>query len=161
MTDVNKTIKLDSAGVAVGGHGGHSGGEAPDEWHHHGAEEGEPQDEHLAQVNAFALVKWLVVIIAIVVVTVWGLAKLTQIVTDNLAQENALRVTADIISSENTGSRTALQAKSEMEMARPAHSLPGGAIAIPINDAMSKVLTKYEKGRSIEDSLPGKHGAIK
>lgn len=161
MTDVNKTIHLHSgaAGTAHGGHGEHA---HADEWHHHGVEEGAPQDEHLAQVNAFALIKWLIVIIAIVVVTVWGLAKLTQVVTDSLTKENELRVVGELIDpATNENSRKTFENKAAEQFGKPAHVLTGGAIAIPINDAMSKVLTKYEKGQSLEASLPPKHAAIK
>lgn len=155
MTDVHKIIKLDSAGAAHGAH------DSADPWHHHGAEEGAPQEEHLAQVNAFALIKWLVIIIVIVVVTVWGLAKLTGIVTDSLEREDALKVTQSMINPSNEKSRANLQAAGESELAKPAHSLPAGGVAIPIDTAMSKVLSKYEKGRSLEKSLPPSHAAIK
>ena len=160
MTDVNKTIKLHS-GSGAAAHGGHGHAEA-DEWHHHGAEEGAPQEEHLAQVNAFALIKWLVVIIAIVVVTVWGLAKLTQVVTDSIERENEIKVVNLLTDpATNSNSRAAVEAKGQAEFSKPAHVLPNGSIAIPLNDAMSKVLTKYEKGLSLEASLPPKHAAIK
>lgn len=142
--------------------GAHAGaGHAPeqaDEWHHHAAQEGEPQGEHTAQVNPIHLVKWLVAIVIAVVVVVFALAKLTEMKTVEL---RAKFVETDVASDHLT-KRSMEEADLGMTGPRQYQPLSGAAVKIPIDDAMVKVLGTYSGGeRSLKDSLPPTHSPLK
>lgn len=151
-----KHINRDMGAHAAAGHG--HAPEQTDEWHHHSAQEGQPQGEHTAQVNPIHLVKWLVAIVIAVVVVVAGLAKLTEMKATQLRAE---RVETDIASDYLT-KRSQVEAELGLTGQRQYVPLTGTAIKIPIDDAMVKVLGTYSGGeRSLKDSLPPTHSPLK
>jgi hypothetical protein len=161
MEDHKHTITRDLGAHAAAHSGGHAPDHAPeqaDEWHHHSAQEGEPQGEHTAQVNPLHLVKWLIGIIIAIVVVVYGLAKLTEM---KVTQLRAERVEVDVASDYLT-KRSQVEAELGLTGPRQFVPLSGTAVKIPIDDAMGKIVGSYQSGtRSLKESLPPTHSPLK
>lgn len=144
-----------SHGVHIGvGSGEHH----VDQWHHHSAAEGAPQEEHTGTVNPFLLAKWCGIIVATLVVTIGALWIYFDHYHVYLRQ---IRTEVSVTGGHNVLRETGETQLSAAGKPRQFIKLEGGAIAIPIDDAMKKVVAGYAgENRTLGQTLPKEHASI-
>lgn len=115
----------------------HASGEV-DAWHHHEASEGEPQEEHLAQVNTGVLIKWFVgIFIFLVTVIVAMIVLFRHEVVARREAKVEIPLSVDYL-------RDRAAAESEVGPAMQA--------------SMDKVVSSYASGTlSLDNALPAGH----
>lgn len=118
-----------------------------DEWHHHAASEGVPQQEHTGAVDAKVVAYWFVAIIVFVAILAVIIAVYFNSVTAQLRSE---RIETTLIAQESNAT------KAQAEATMGFNGQPGtytwvdakaGTVQIPIEEAMKKVQSKYSPAK--------------
>ncbi len=133
----------------------HAHEEHVDEWHHHGVQEGEPQEEHAGQVNTGIIMKWFVVIMVFVSASIGFIVIYFNHYNAKLRAETVETVMSSEYLSYRLESRQHLSSHGEPTSYA---GLAGGKVRGPVSDAMKKVVEQYKGGSvSLSASLPPGH----
>lgn len=124
--------------------------EHADSWHHHSADEGLPQHEHLAVLNTVAIARWGIFISVSLVVVMVSLGAYFSSYVTKLKHDREEREAWLRISQSARGFReSADKALSTGEQAdKPAYSWApegDGKVQIPLDQAMQRVVQSYGK----------------
>jgi hypothetical protein len=131
--------------AAQHGHGGHDHG--VDVWHHHERTEGEPQHEHLGNINPWAVSKWFAIAMAVLVFSIAGM----MVYFDRYKADLNARIVEVSVNEEWVSLRTAQEAELGYSSTGAANrdqafmGLEGGKVKLPIDAAMEKIVRRYEK----------------
>jgi hypothetical protein len=122
--------------------------EHSDEWHHHSAAEGRPQHEHAAIANPGALLKWFMLIVIALVVTLVALIMYFQNYYSTVMRPAVIETT-----NLSTGANTArASAESRLGTNEPISKYQykpadpkARTVQIHIEQAMQKTIEKYSR----------------
>jgi hypothetical protein len=155
MKQTEDTIRLSHAGHEHAGHGEHAD---VDPWHHHGSDEGEPQEEHLAQVNTTAIAKWFVLIVLSVVASIAFIVVYFNQYHRKLQASTVETIASGEFVSYQRASMDALSQSGEETWT----GLAGSRVQVPVSRAMEKVSEKYKAGSMrLSGALPAGHAPVK
>ncbi|HYF15065.1 MAG TPA: hypothetical protein VD971_08360 [Phycisphaerales bacterium] len=131
--------------ASAGAHAAHHA----DDWHHHDASEGMPMEEHAGTINTRIVLIWFGLIVAFFAVSVIGLMKYFDVTNTRMIGER--------VEIEFSGNYLAHRAEGEAALSvgpgGPRYTaVQGRKVAIPVQDAMKKVVAAYADGqRRLED----------
>lgn len=118
--------------------------EEPDAWHRHSADEGAPQQEHAATVNAAILTLVFVACLVFVAATIAASIMYFRVHTNNLkiARIENTAMSKDALDYRNT----TRQRITTFYWGDPA-AAQANVVSLPIGDAIDKVVEKYNTSR--------------
>ncbi|MDX2131682.1 MAG: hypothetical protein SFY69_06495 [Planctomycetota bacterium] len=121
-----------------------------DAWHHHGADEGLPQAEHLGNLNVTAIFRWGAAISVIFVLVLVVTAMYFSRYTNRLRLERQERAAWNGLSAEARGLRDSAEATLSTGGKPETYAWASeqqGAVQLPIEQAMRKVAQTYREGK--------------
>lgn len=117
--------------------------EHADDWHHHGAEEGLPQEEHTGAISASVLTKWFVLITVSVIAFVVVVQTYFGGYISNFRREREERP----LGLEASRAKSAAGVTLSLDPAQPAFydwtDASAGQVQIPISKGMERVIARY------------------
>lgn len=131
--------------------------EHTDDWHHHSAAEGVPQHEHASIANPSVLIHWLILIGASMIVVITALA----MYFGRAYNEERQTKIETLYFYDNYGAPPRDAAESTLGVNTPldhysykAANAQNHTVQLPIEQAMKKVVDKYQATKSASASSP-------
>lgn len=110
-----------------------------DSWHHHDRSEGVPQAEHAAVLDTAALLKWFLLILVLLVLSIGALWQYFNFYSAKFVAE---RRETDVLSADYYAHRAA----TDSELANySVTDAKAGKVQVPVEEAMKKIVGRYQK----------------